>query len=42
MLYKRASAGRGFYKTAEGKFCLTELCKGAAIDDVPLSQAATV
>ena len=37
MLYKRASAGRGFYKTTEGKFGLTELRMGVAIDDVPLS-----
>jgi hypothetical protein len=28
MLYKRASAGRGFYKTTEGKFGLTGLRKG--------------
>jgi hypothetical protein len=32
ILYKRASAGRGFYKTTEGMFGLTELRKGVAID----------
>ena len=42
MLYKRASAGRGLYKTTEGKFGLTELRKGVAIDDVPLSSTAVV
>ena len=40
MLYKRASAGRGFYKTTEGKFGLTELRTGVAIGDVALSSAA--
>jgi hypothetical protein len=42
MLYKRASAGRGFYKTTEGKFGLTELLKGVAIDGVQLSSAFVV
>jgi|HubBroStandDraft_6_1064221.scaffolds.fasta_scaffold105845_2 hypothetical protein len=42
MLYKRASAGRGFYKTTDGKFGLTELPRGVAIDDVPLPSAALV
>jgi hypothetical protein len=32
------AAGRGFYKTTEGKFGLAELRKGVAIDDVPLSK----
>lgn len=31
MLYRRASASRGFDKTKEGKFGLTELGKGVAI-----------
>ena len=31
MLHKRASAGRDFYKTTEGKFGLTELRTGVAI-----------
>src|SRR5258708_11917042 len=31
MLYKRASAGRGFYKTTEGKFGLTELRRGLSL-----------
>jgi hypothetical protein len=39
MLYKRASAGRGFYKTTAGKFGLTELRKVVMIDDVPLPSA---
>jgi len=42
MLYKRASAGHGFYKTMEGKFGLTELRKDVVIDDVPLSSTALV
>jgi hypothetical protein len=42
MLYKRASAGRGFYKTTEGKFGLTELRKDAPIDDVPMTSTAVV
>ena len=42
MLYKRASAGHGFYKTMEGKFGLTELRKDVVIDDVPLSSTAVV
>ena len=42
MLYKRASAGPGFYKTTKGKFGLTELCKGVLIDDAPLSSSAVV
>jgi hypothetical protein len=42
MLHKRASAGRGFYKTMEGMFGLTELRKDVVIDDVPLSSTALV
>ena len=42
MLYKRASAGRGFYKTMEGKFGLTELRNGVVIEDVSLSSTAVV
>jgi hypothetical protein len=42
MLYKRASAGRGFYKTTEGKFGLTGLRKDVVIDDVPLPLAPVV
>jgi len=42
MLYKRAANGRGFYKTSEGKFGLTELRKGVSIDGVPLTSTAVV
>jgi hypothetical protein len=42
MLYKRAAAGRGFYKTEDGKFGLSELRKGIAIDEVPLVSTAVV
>lgn len=42
MLYKRASAGRGFYKTPEGKFGLSELRTGVAIDEVQVGASAVV
>ena len=36
MLYKRASSGRGFYKTHEGRFGLTDLRKGVQIDTISM------
>ena len=42
MLYKRAANGRGFCKTSEGESGLSELRKGASIDDVPLTSTAVV
>jgi hypothetical protein len=42
MLYKRGANGRGFYKTSEGKFGMTELRKGVSIDGVPLTSSAVV
>lgn len=41
MLYKRASSGRGFYKTPEGRFGLTELRKGIQIDIVSMPSTLT-
>jgi len=36
MLYKRAASGRGFYKTEDGRFGLTEMRKGTAVDAVAM------
>jgi hypothetical protein len=42
MLYKRPAAGRGFYKTIDGKYGLSELRKGVAIDEVPVSSTIVI
>lgn len=42
MLYKRSAGGRGFYKTADGRYGLSELRKGVAIEEVPMISTTVV